>query len=92
MVLIGWAVAIGAMMSDMSLLSGQLDGLVWLLQITGWIAFLGLFGIALWNLWLVWKGKRGWFSKLWSVLILLAALVVLWVAVGFNLLDFGTNY
>ena len=92
LVLIGWAVAIGAMMSDMSLLSGQLDGLVWLLQITGWIAFLGLFGIALWNLWLVWKGKRGWFSKLWSVLILLAALVVLWVAVGFNLLDFGTNY
>ena len=92
LVLIGWAVALGVMMSDLALLSGQLDWLVWLLQIAGFVGFLGLFGIALWHLWLVWKGKRGWFSKLWSVLIFLAALVALWVAIGFNLLSFGTSY
>jgi hypothetical protein len=92
LVLVGWAVAITTMMSDLNLLSGPLDWLVWLLEIVGFIGFLGLLGVALWHLWLVWKGKRGWFSKLWSVLIVLAALVALWVAVGYNLLDFGTNY
>ena len=92
LVLIGWATALGMMMSDFSMLSGALDWLVWLLQIAGFVGFLGLFGIALWHLWLVWKGKRGWFSKLWSVLIVLAAFVALWAAIGYNLLDFGTNY
>lgn len=92
LVLIGWAVAISTMMSDLNLLSGPLDWLVVLLQITGLIAFIGLFLISLWNLWLVWKGKRGWFSKLWSVLVVLAALVALWVGFAFNLIGFGLNY
>ncbi|MCJ8158457.1 serine hydrolase domain-containing protein [Sphingomonas sp. LaA6.9] len=91
-VLIGWAVALSMMMSDFALLGGALDWLIWLLQIAGVIAFFGMLGIAVWHLWLAWKGKRGWFSRLWSVLIVLAAFFILWAALGFKLIGFGTDY
>src|SRR3546814_10847344 len=68
LVLIGWAVAIGVMMSDMNLLSGSPDWLVWLLQVAGWIDFLVPLGIALWHLWPFRKGTRGWFSNCWGML------------------------
>jgi len=92
LVLIGWAIAIITMMGDLAMLSGGMDWLIVLLQVTSLIGFIGLFLVSFWNLWLVWKGKRGWFSKLWSVLIFMAALVVLWVAIAFNLIGFGLNY
>ena len=36
--------------------------------------------------------KRGWFSKLWAAAMLLSAVIILWVALGFHLIGFGTNY
>ena len=36
--------------------------------------------------------KRGWFSKIWAVLLLVSAAILLWVAFAFNLIGFGTNY
>ncbi|RJF85821.1 serine hydrolase domain-containing protein [Sphingomonas cavernae] len=91
-VLIGWAAAIGAMMSDYDLLSGRLDWLVYLLQILSVVAFFGMLGIALWNAWRALKGKRGWFSRLWSVVLVLAAFFALWAALGFKLISFGVSY
>ncbi|MGH6780479.1 MAG: serine hydrolase domain-containing protein, partial [Sphingomonadaceae bacterium] len=91
-VMIGWAALIGTMLSDFSLLGGQLDWALILLQIVSPIVFLGLVGVAAWNLWLIWKGKRGWFSKLWSIVLLFSAIVLLWAAAGFNLIGFGTNF
>jgi hypothetical protein len=39
-----------------------------------------------------WKGKRGWFSKLWAVLLLLASLMVLYFAVTFGLVAMTVAY
>lgn len=41
---------------------------------------------------LVWKGKRGWFPKTWSVLLLLSALTILWLAVAIHLISFGADW
>ena len=38
------------------------------------------------------KADRKWFARLWSVLLVLAAFVILWVALVFHLISFGTNY
>lgn len=92
LVLAGWAIAIGSMLADFSLLHGAFDPLVWLLQIAGWIGFIALPVVALWNLWLAWQDKRGWFAISWGVLVFLASIIALWVAAGFKLLDFGTTY
>lgn len=88
--LIGWAIIVTSVENFDS--HGSFDWLIVLLQVAGTIAFFGLFGLAAWNLWLAFKGKRSWFSKLWSVLLLLAALIVLWVALVFKLISFGTAF
>ncbi|WBQ18944.1 serine hydrolase domain-containing protein [Sphingobium yanoikuyae] len=89
-VLVGW---IGVVMSVENFdAHAALDLPILLLQILGTIGFIGLFALAAWNLWLVWKGKRGWFGKLWSVLLLLGAFFILWVAVMFKLISLGTAF
>jgi CubicO group peptidase (beta-lactamase class C family) len=85
--LAGWAWLFASVGSD-----GNFDGALWLLEIAGSAAFVGLGAAALWNLLHVWRGNRGWFAKLWSVLLALAALATLWVTLGFHLISFGTRY
>jgi hypothetical protein len=70
----------------------NLDGAIWLLEIAGTLGFVGVCGAALWNLQRVWLTNRGWFAKLWSVLLVLAALSTLWVTLSFHLISFGAHY
>ncbi|MES2496614.1 MAG: serine hydrolase domain-containing protein [Pseudomonadota bacterium] len=69
-----------------------LAGLIWTNEILGTLLFFGFVGIAAWNVMLAWQAKRGWFSRLWSILLLLATAVMLWVALAFNLISFGANW
>ncbi|WP_292964958.1 serine hydrolase domain-containing protein [Novosphingobium sp. UBA1939] len=91
-VLIGWVVAFSLLLESASFLAGGLDPWLWVLQILGLIAFFGAVPIAAWNAWQAWKGKRGWFSKLWAVLLLLASLMVLYFAVTFGLVAMTVAY
>jgi CubicO group peptidase (beta-lactamase class C family) len=68
------------------------DGAIWLLEIAGTLGYVGLFCAALWNLQRVWRSSRGWFAKLWSVLLVLAAVFIIWVTLSFHLISFGTRY
>jgi CubicO group peptidase (beta-lactamase class C family) len=83
----GWACLFLSFDSDRNL-----DGAIWLLEIAGTAGFVGVCGAALWNLQRVWPTNRGWFAKLWSVLLVLAALLTLWVTLSFHLISFGTHY
>ena len=87
-VLGGWTWLFVSLESD-SIIGGAT---LWPLQIVGTLAFVGLCGTALWNLLRVWQSNRGWFAKLWSVLLALAAFITLWVTVSFHLISFGTRY
>ena len=48
--------------------------------------------IALWNARVTWIGKRGRLAKLWSLILVVACLAVLWVAVVFKLIRFSADY
>ena len=87
----GWLVAFTLMFGD-SLSAGTLNGLLWLLQIAGAIIFVGAVGIAAWNVVETWRDGRRWRRKLWSVLMLLATLVVLLVAWSYSLIAMTGNY
>jgi Beta-lactamase len=71
---------------------GSMDWRIWLLQIGGAIGAFGLAAFALWNLGRVWRGARGRFAKLWSALLVVAALSIFWVMLAFHLISFGAHY
>jgi CubicO group peptidase (beta-lactamase class C family) len=89
---VGWVTAISVMMGDLVNLSAAFDSVIIVLQLFTWVAFFGGLAAILWNLWSVWRSKRGWKAKLWSVALLFAAVIVIWAGFAFNMLDFGTNY
>jgi CubicO group peptidase (beta-lactamase class C family) len=68
------------------------DALVWLAEIFGIIFFIGGLVLMLWNLRAVWRGGRRWPAKLWSVVLTVSAVTVLWAAVVGRLISFGANY
>lgn len=88
----GWAYMITKMLGDLAYLGGKLDWLLHLLQFLTPVVLVAFLGFALWNLWLVWHRKSGWWAKLWSVLLALSAFILLWFAWFGNMIGFGTQY
>lgn len=89
---IGWMAVLTIMLKDASLLSDASDPKLWLIQIAGAIILVGAVAISGWNAWLTWRDGRTWTRKLWSVLIVLACLLLLYVAQTFGLLAMTVNY
>ena len=92
LVLVGWATIITMLFSDLSNLAGAFDPLILLIQVLTFIVFFGGLAVFVWYAVQVWRGGRRWWAKAWSVALVLAALVMIWVGFAFHLLDFGTNY
>jgi hypothetical protein len=90
--LAGWAMFVMAMFGGLERPTPGLDARLWLLQIASAVVFVGAVGIAGWNAWLTWTDGRHWARKLWNVAVLLATLVVLYVASTFGLLSMTVNY
>lgn len=88
----GWIGLIVAFSADIGAIGGPLDWLIHLLRILTPVASFGLLLTAGWYGWLVWTGKRRWTAKLGAVLLVLAALPLVWVTVVFNLYGFGMVY
>lgn len=91
--LIAWAVTFSTLLGNLArLTSGITDAVLWLLQIVGLVVFVGAVVLAGWNALLAWREGRRWTRKLWAVLVLIAALTVLYVAFTFGLLDMTVNF
>ena len=88
----GWAGVITLLFKDLENLAGALDTWLWLLQILGAIILFGAVGLAAWSAYLTWTDGRRWPRKLWSVLLVLATLTVLYVAANFGLLSMTVAY
>lgn len=89
---IGWIVTLVMLFSDTNNLSEQFDPVLWFMEIFATIGIPGGVALVAWNMWEAWRGDRRWTAKLWSLLLLIAALMVLWVGLVFNLIGFGVNY
>jgi CubicO group peptidase (beta-lactamase class C family) len=88
LVLGGWFWLISVLFGD----SAPSDASLTLLQLASIVVFVGAVGIAGWNAVVTLRGDRPWTRKLWAVLLLLATLVVLWVAAAFHLLALTVFY
>lgn len=92
LLLIGWAVLITMLFSDLENLGGDLDPLILIIQFLSFIVLLGGLTVFGWYLWQVWTGKWRWTAKVWSVALVVAGAVLVWVGLAFHLLKIGTNY
>lgn len=88
LVLGGWFWLISTIFGDGS----PGDAVLLLLEIASVIVFVGAVGIAAWNVAVAFRDGRHWTRKLWSVLLLLATLIVLWTAWSYSLLAITTHY
>lgn len=91
-VMIAWPVFASALLGDFSSLNGELDGMLIALRIATPLILFALLGAAVWHLVLVWKGARGRFARVWSVVLVLSAIVLLWIALVFHLIGYGTAF
>jgi CubicO group peptidase (beta-lactamase class C family) len=89
---IGWGVGLAQLMSSPAALAGGLDWLMWTLQALGWVLLPLALAATVWNLWLTWTDGRRWPRKAWSVLMVLAVLLLFYVAFTFGLLAMRVAY
>jgi len=88
----GWFGFVAAFSADIGSVGGPLDWLIQSLRFLTPLAAFGLLATAAWHLWLSIQGKRRWTMKIGAVLLILAALVLVWVTLAFHLYGFGMVY
>lgn len=91
-ILAGWAGLFASMLSSLKNATDSSDPWLWLLQALGALVFVGTFIASAWNLRLTWTDGRGFFRKIWSVLLVASSLLILYVAIRFGLVGFTVNY
>jgi CubicO group peptidase (beta-lactamase class C family) len=87
-----WIGLVFMMFDDLQLLSPRLDPWIRILHVAGTIAVLAGLALAAWHLWVVWRARRRWLAKIWSVVLVLASLVLTWIAYAYHLFGIGTDY
>jgi len=94
--IVGWIVMISVMFGDLNYLTGSFLPVVLTVQVISFFAFIGGFLAALWYAVTVWRRKGGfkatWKAKLWSLLLVVSAATILWVALVYHLIGFATDY
>ena len=78
--------------ADLSLFSPRLDPWIWILQVLGTVVLVGAAIVGVWNAKLTWMRKGSRLAKLWSLVLAVACLAVLWVGVVFKLIGFSASY
>jgi hypothetical protein len=91
-VVVGWAITVSAMFADFDKLNGSFDPVVTILELLSIVAFIGGFAAMAWYVYTAWKSGWRWTGKTWSIVLLLAAAVLLYVGLAYHLLTLSTNY
>jgi hypothetical protein len=87
-----WAATI-VLLSDLTLpLTIATDPWLWTLRVLSAIVFIGGTLVAGWHAAVVCGGQRRWYSKLWSTVLVVACLTVLWTALACHLISFSSGY
>lgn len=91
-VAVGWFVIVSLISSDLSALDDRLDIWMRLLQLILIVAIIGT-AASIWNAVAVARApERHWFRIIWSALIALSALFLVWLSLDLGLLTTSLNY
>jgi CubicO group peptidase (beta-lactamase class C family) len=87
-----WFFTVTKILSDLAWASPSLDGWIIFLRLLALIVFIAGAAIAVWNAYVVLRSNRRRLAKLWSALIALSCLTLLYVGIVFHLIGFTANY
>ncbi len=87
-----WAFEIGLIATSIKWAGPGMDGWIIFLRVLSAVIFIGGAVIALWNAWAVLRSNRRMLAKIWSVLLAIACLTVLYFAFVFHLPGYTANY
>ena len=90
-VLLGWVLAVQALFGDLGN-EASMNAILVLLQLLSIIVWVGGFAVMLWYAYTVWRNRWRWPGKVWSILLVIAAGMVLYVGLVFKLVALTTNY
>lgn len=83
---------LGTMLSNLDLTSPSSDTVVRVLRLLALVVLpIGAL-VSLWNLGVVWGGRRRWTAKLWALVLALGCLSILWVGAVFSMMGYTANY
>jgi CubicO group peptidase (beta-lactamase class C family) len=89
---LGWFQLMTESSTNLEKFSSSLDPTLWLLQAAGVMGALGTL-LLLWRAVQAWRDARfDWWGRISTLVLALAALVIVWAGVVYNLFDFGLTY
>jgi CubicO group peptidase (beta-lactamase class C family) len=91
LLLIGWMVSAQTMLGDLAHQS-SFNSILILLELLSFIIFIGGFLVTLWYAYTAWTSGWRWPGKVWSIVLVLAAGMVMYVGLVFKLIALTTNY
>lgn len=86
------AATFGLMASGYDWAGPGMDGWIRFVRLLSLVVFVGGGAITLWNALLVLRSQRGRLAKLWSLVLALSCLTVLWVGIVFRIVGVSANY
>lgn len=87
----GWFYLTANLLSHFYWFNAGLDPWLRLLHLFGILGVLGTAAVAI-DMWRAWKSRRAWPSRLWSLVLLLACLWMIWFSFAFNLITWSLDY
>jgi CubicO group peptidase (beta-lactamase class C family) len=87
-----WMFTITKMLGDFAWVAPGMDTWVVLLRILSFVLFLAGAVMALWNVYLVLRSQRRWPAKVWSLVLAVSCLTLVYIAFVFHLVGYTANY
>jgi CubicO group peptidase (beta-lactamase class C family) len=92
MVSLGWLWLFTALSSRTAMLGPGLDPWLFLLHLLSILCYVGGAIVLIWAAAIAWTGKRSWPGKVWTSVLAVSAVVMLWMAWVYHLTSFTSRY
>ena len=89
--LFGWLIAAQTMLGDLAN-QATFNAILLPLELLSIVIFIGGFLVMAWYAYIAWTKGWRWPGKVWSILLVLSAAMVLYIALVFKLISLTTNY
>lgn len=89
---LGWLILLTAGTRSLAVLSSSLDPLLLLMYLLSVVVYVGGTAAMLYSVWLTWTTARPLGALIWTGVLALSCVVLLYVAILYHLMSFVTKY